>query len=188
MLSDTERKTLLRVAREAASAAVGHAPLPKVTVESEALEAPCGTFVTLKNRGRLRGCIGCFAGRGPLVETVQQMAVAAATQDPRFRDRPVTASELAELDVEISVLRPMEPVADPLKEIELGRHGIYVKGPTGGGCFLPQVATETGWSLEKFLSECCAGKAGLPPDAWQWPSVQVFRFEAEVFGERESAG
>jgi len=184
MLSEGDRKTLLGIARETIKAAVTGRAAPHVAVESEALKTPCGAFVTLKNGGRLRGCIGTFVGHGPLHETVREMA-STATRDPRFLGDPVTAGELDRIDIEISVLSPLETVDDPLEDIELGRHGIYVQGPYGSGCFLPQVATETGWSKEEFLSHCCAGKAGLPPDAWKSPAVTVSRFEAEVFGEKE---
>ena len=184
MLSDSDRKTLLRIARETIEAAVTGTAAPQIAVESEALEAPCGAFVTMKNGGRLRGCIGTFGAQGPLYQTVMEMA-AAATRDPRFPGDPVTAGELERIDIEISALSPLEKVDDPLRDIELGRHGIYVQGPYGSGCFLPQVATETGWSKEEFLSHCCAGKAGMPPDAWKSPEVTVSRFEAEIFGEKE---
>ncbi len=182
MLSEGDRRTLLRIARETAAAALEGRPRPDVTVESEALKAPCGCFVTFKNRGRLRGCIGTFSAEKPLYETAQEMAE-AALRDPRFTVHPVTADELARIDIEISALTPMKKVTDPLAEIELGRHGIQVGSGFRRGVFLPQVATETGWSLEEFLSQCCAGKAGLAPDAWRDPNVDVYRFEAEVFGE-----
>jgi len=184
MLSETDRKTLLRTARETVEATMRGGSAPLVQVESEALKAPCGAFVTLKNHGRLRGCIGTFSARGALHETVREMA-AAALRDPRFLTNPVTARELNEIDIEISALSPLEKVDDPLQEIELGRHGIRIDGPYGPGCFLPQVATETGWSLEEFLSQCCAGKAGLPRDAWMSSDVTIYRFEAEVFGETD---
>jgi AmmeMemoRadiSam system protein A len=184
MLSPQDRKTLLALARGAIEAALTGRPKPQPDVENKALRAPCGCFVTLRNHGELRGCIGTFSARAPLCQTVRQMA-AAALRDPRFLGRPVTAAELPRIDIEISVLTPLERIRDPMKEIELGRHGICIDGPYGSGCFLPQVATETGWSLEEFLSHCAAGKAGLPPDAWKWPDVTVSRFEAEVFGEEE---
>jgi len=184
MLSEGDKKTLLHIARETIKAAVTGRAAPHVAIESEALKAPCGAFVTLKNGERLRGCIGTFVGHGPLRETVREMA-SAATRDPRFLDDPVTAGELDRIDIEISVLSPLEKVEDPLEDIELGRHGIYVRGPYGSGCFLPQVATETRPAKEEFLSHCCAGKASLPPDAWKSPDVTVSRFEAEVFGEKE---
>jgi len=182
MLSDSDKKTLLRIARETVRAALTGTPLPIVTADSPGLIEPCGAFVTLKNAGRLRGCIGTFTSRGPLYRTVQQMAV-AATRDPRFLTNPVTAGELERIDIEISALSPLEKTTDPLAEIELGRHGIWIDGPYGSGCFLPQVATETGWTKEEFLSNCAAHKAGMPPDAWKDPNVTVYRFEADVFGE-----
>jgi len=184
MLTENDRKVLLRVARGALEALLGGEPLPRPAIESDALRAPCGAFVTLKNRGRLRGCIGIFESRKPLWETVQQMAV-AAMRDPRFLSNPVTETELPDIDIEISVLSPLQATQNPLEEIELGRHGISISSPYGSGCFLPQVATETGWSKEEFLSQCASMKAGLPADAWKWPDVTVYRFEAEVFGEKE---
>lgn len=185
MLSNADRKMLLRIAR-GVGGGIGGSRRPAAEVESEALERPCGAFVTLHNHGRLRGCIGTFQGRMPLHKTIQEMAV-AALRDPRFADQPVTARELADIDVEISVLSPLEKTKDPLSEIELGRHGICIESPYGSGCFLPQVATETGWSKEEFLSRCASGKAHLAPDAWQSPDVTVYRFEAEVFGEKDFA-
>jgi len=186
MLSPDDRKALLRLVRETLVAALRNRPRPAVAAPSAALRTPCGAFVTLHHHGRLRGCIGTFQGRTPLHLTVQEMAL-AALRDPRFTGEPVTARELDDLDVEISVLSPLEKTKDPLAEIELGRHGICIESPYGGGCFLPQVATETGWSKEEFLSRCASGKAHLAPDAWQSPDVTVYRFEAEVFGEKDFA-
>ena len=186
MLTDADKKTLLRLARRTLEALLAGKPVPRLSAPSPALAAPGGAFVTLKNQGRLRGCIGTFQSARPLWETVQQMT-AAATRDPRFLSNPIRAAELDEMDIEISVLSPLEKVKDPLKEIELGRHGISIEGPYGSGCFLPQVADETGWSKEEFLSMCCAHKAGLAPDAWRQPNVTVYRFEADVFGEKDSA-
>jgi len=185
MLTDDDKQTLLRIARATVEAHLARRPKPATPAgASAALSCACGCFVTLKNRGALRGCIGTFAARGPLHQTVREMA-GAALRDPRFLDRPVTAGELADLRIEISVLTPLEKIKDPLAEIELGRHGICIEGPYGSGCFLPQVATETGWTKEEFLSHCAAGKAGMPADAWKDPDVTVYRFEAEVFGEEE---
>jgi len=185
MLSDDDRRTLLRLARETMKAALGGGSRPAEAAASPALQQPCGCFVTLHNAGRLRGCIGTFAARGPLHATVAQMAT-AALRDPRFVGNPVTAAELPQIDIEISVLSPLERTKDPMAEVELGRHGIWIEGPYGSGCFLPQVATETGWSKEEFFGQCCAHKAGLPPDAWKWPETTVYRFEAEVFGEKDN--
>ena len=185
MLTDADKKALLAFARRTLEALLRGKAAPRLSARSPALAAPGGAFVTLKNQGRLRGCIGTFQSRKPLGETVQEMT-AAATRDPRFLSNPVSAGELEDLDIEISVLSPLEKVSDPMKEIELGRHGICIEGPYGSGCFLPQVAAETDWSKEQFLSMCCSHKAGLAPDAWKQPNITVYRFEAEVFGEKDN--
>jgi AmmeMemoRadiSam system protein A len=110
------------------------------------------------------------------------MAIAAASEDPRFE--PVRADELKDIDIEISVLsRPR--VVKSADEIELGKHGVIVsKGFLNRGVFLPQVAIETGWSKDRFLAELCSQKAGLPPDSWKDPAVQLQVFTADVFGEK----
>jgi len=116
-----------------------------------------------------------------LIELVAEMAKASATSDPRFFSDPITAEELDQLDIEISVLSPLQRTMDPLS-LRLGVDGIYIKRGYATGCFLPQVATETGWSKEEFLSYCCSHKAGLPADAWKDPKTEVYLFTAEVFG------
>lgn len=176
----TQKNTLLRVARDAVTAAVEGTPPPKPKSDDPVLNAPCGCFVTLKYRDRLRGCIGQFVCDRPLIETVVEMARASATKDPRFFANPITVRELPGLNVEISVLSPLERTDDPLG-LQLGVHGIYIKQGYASGCFLPQVATETGWSAEEFLSYCCSHKAGLSPEAWRDPKTEVYLFTAEVF-------
>jgi len=114
---------------------------------------------------------------------VREMAI-AATRDQRFLMNPITPGELDQIDIEISVLSPLEKTDDPLS-LELGKHGIYIKRGWSSGCFLPQVATETGWSKEEFLSRCCGGKAGLTAEAWREPDTEVFLFTAEIFGEKD---
>jgi uncharacterized protein (TIGR00296 family) len=109
------------------------------------------------------------------------MAKASATGDPRFFADPIAPDELNELDIEISVLSPLQRTDNPLG-LRLGVDGIYIKRGRASGCFLPQVATETGWSKEEFLSYCCAHKAGIAPDAWRQPGTEVYLFSAEVFG------
>jgi hypothetical protein len=188
-LQGPEKQTLLRLARDVLGEFLktGNSALDVSRYDlTETLKRPGAAFVTLKNHGRLRGCIGTFLPRAPLYQTVAEMARAAA-QDFRFRGNPVTPAELGDIDIEISVLTPLEKVGDPLQEIELGRHGIYIEGEGRSGCFLPQVAAETGWSKEEFLSHCAGEKAGLAPDAWKKPGVTVYRFEAHVFGEKEEA-
>jgi len=180
-MNDVQKQTLLAVARDTVEAVTTNRPMPKPKSDDPELNAHCGCFVTLKNKGRLRGCIGQFISERPLIELVSQMAKASATGDPRFFANPITPRELKELDIEISVLSPLQRIDDPLS-LRLGVDGIYIKSGRASGCFLPQVATETGWSKEEFLSYCCAHKAGLTADAWRDPETEVYFFTAEVFG------
>jgi AmmeMemoRadiSam system protein A len=176
------RRRLLEIAHTSVEAAVRRQPPPKVRESDPDLQAACGCFVTLKTRGQLRGCLGRFVGEGPIYRLVNEMARASATEDPRFFARPLTQADLPTLEVEISVLSPLQPIADPL-QIELGVHGIHINRDGRSGCFLPQVATETGWLKEEFLGHCCEGKAGLDWDAWRDPKTEVSTFTAEVFGD-----
>jgi len=180
-MNEMQRQTLLKVARDTVEAVINRRPVPKPRSDDLELNAHCGCFVTLKNHDRLRGCIGQFTSEGPLIELVAEMAKASATGDPRFFDNPITADELKDLDVEISVLSPLRRTDNPLS-LRLGIDGIYIKRGRASGCFLPQVATETGWSKEEFLSYCCAHKAGIAADAWKKPETEVYLFTAEVFG------
>lgn len=180
-MNDEQKQTLLKVTRDTVEAVIRKTNIAKPKSNDPELNAPCGCFVTLKNRGRLRGCIGQFTSDKPLIELVAEMAKASATGDPRFFADPITAGELEKLDVEISVLSPLKRTDDPLS-MKLGVDGIYIKRGRMSGCFLPQVATETGWSKEEFLSYCCAHKAGLAADAWKDPETEVYLFTADVFG------
>jgi len=180
-MNDEQKQTLLRIARDTVEAVITNKPIPKPESDDPDLNANCGCFVTLKNQDRLRGCIGQFTSEIPLLKLVVEMAKASATGDPRFFGNPITPDELGQLDIEISVLSPLERTEDPLN-LRLGTDGIYVKRGGASGCFLPQVATETGWSEEEFLSYCCAHKAGLAPDAWKDPGTEVYLFTADVFG------
>jgi len=183
MLSEEAQRRLMDVARRTVNAVVRGERLPDFDVQEPELQGHQGAFVTLKTDGNLRGCIGRFVADQPLWKTVKDMAIASATEDPRFFGRRITPEELAKVKIEVSVLSPMERIENPL-DIELGKHGIYIKGAARGGCFLPQVATETGWSKEEFLSNCCAHKAGLPPDAWKDPATEVYVFTAQVIEEQ----
>lgn len=156
----------------------GRAPEVKET-DPELLKKK-GAFVTLHYRGQLRGCIGNIIGSGPLYQTVRDMAIESSTNDPRFP--AVTAGELKGIKIEISVLSEPRREADPCN-IVMCTHGVIVKCGFRSGVFLPQVADETGWSREEFLSNLCAHKAGLSPDAWKDPSTELYTFTAEVFGE-----
>lgn len=179
MLTDQQRRRLLQVARQSLRAAVGAGPVPDLRTDDPDLRRIQGAFVTLRKQGDLRGCIGHIEGQLPLIETVAEMAQAAALHDPRFP--PVTAREEPELDIEISVMSPLRAV-DKVEDIQVGKHGLVVSCGPRRGLLLPQVATEWGWDRDTFLSHTCL-KAGLPADAWRRPDVRIECFEAEVFGE-----
>ena len=179
-MNDVQKETLLKTACDTVKAVITGRPIQKPQSDDPQLNAHCGCFVTLKNQGRLRGCIGQFTSEIPLIELVGQMAKASVASDPRFLADPVTSDELEQLDIEISVLSPLKKTDEPLS-LRLGIDGIYIKRGCASGCFLPQVAAETGWSKEEFLSYCCAHKAGLPPDAWKDTETEVYLFTADVF-------
>jgi AmmeMemoRadiSam system protein A len=180
MLSDATRQALLRTAREAIAAAVhGRAYDPPQLPEDA--QVPAGAFVTVHQGGQLRGCIGQIEARQPLAAAVVQCAISAATRDPRFP--PMSPGELeAGTELEISVLTPMERVTAP-EQIEVGRDGLLVQQGYRSGLLLPQVATEWGWDRDTFLAHTCR-KAGLPQDAWKH-GAEIFKFQAEIFSERE---
>ena len=180
-MNEAQKHTLLKVARDTVEAVINRRPMQKPKSGDPELNVPGGCFVTLKNHGRLRGCIGQFTSDDPLIELVAEMAKASATGDTRFLANQISPNELKQLDIEISVLSPLERTDDPLS-LRLGIDGIYIKKGYTSGCFLPQVATETGWDKEEFLSSCCAHKAGLTPDAWRDPDTEVYLFTADVFG------
>ena len=180
-LSDEERCDLLREARQAIVDAVsGRAE--RTASATGVFARRAGLFVSLHKQGELRGCIGYPDGGQLLGAIIKDCAVAAATRDPRFP--PVSDRELADIDIEISVLTPVEPVADPM-EIMVGRDGLIIEQHGHRGLLLPQVATEYGWDRDTFLAHACV-KAGLPRDAWQ-RGARIFKFQAEVFGERDLA-
>jgi AmmeMemoRadiSam system protein B/AmmeMemoRadiSam system protein A len=176
-LTKKDKRLLHGIARRAIEDVARGKPLPESTVESGALMEKRGAFVTLKKRGRLRGCIGYMKGIKPLCQTIKEMAVAAAFHDPRFR--PVTETELPDLEIEISVLTPLKRIKD-VEEIEVGKHGIFIEKGFHSGLLLPQVATEYGWDRETFLEHCCL-KAGLSSDAWKDGKTRICTFSAEVF-------
>ena len=181
VLNPAEKKELLKMARNTIETFVKTGKAPDITVKDARLNEIEGAFVTIRKHGALRGCIGNIIGQEPLVQTVRDMAVAAASQDPRFP--PVTVAELKDIDLEISVLSQPRRIKDA-SEIEMGKHGVIVSQGKRQGVFLPQVADETGWSKEEFLSELCSQKAGLPADAWKSPDTALYVFTADVFVEK----
>ncbi|MFA5155993.1 MAG: AmmeMemoRadiSam system protein B [Candidatus Omnitrophota bacterium] len=182
MLNDEQRKKLLKLARNSIETYLKTGEELAVTESDPVLTKVMGAFVTLSENGELRGCIGNIVGQQPLYLTVKNMAVAAAVSDPRFR--PVRITDLKKIGIEISVLSPLVRVGSA-EEIILGKHGVVVKRGSNSGVFLPQVATETGWTKEEFLSSLCSHKAGLPADAWKDPATELYTFSAEVFSEKE---
>lgn len=181
MLDADDRRTLGTLARTAvADALSGRTPRPE-NPGRENLEAPCGCFVTLKTNGLLRGCIGCFQSSVPLWRTVAQYAAHSALDDPRFAHNRLKTTDLDALEMDVSVLSPLEPCPDPALIVP-GTHGIYVEKNGHSGCFLPQVATEQNWGVEEFWGHCCQGKAGLDWDAWKKPGITLMTFTADVFG------
>lgn len=178
ILSLEERRALLALARQAIQAHLTHGPKPVLQVAAGSVPRKLGAFVSLHVGDELRGCIGYVQADRPLGEVVESCAVAAASEDPRFAH--LTLSELADARIEISVLGPIEPVAD-FNEITIGRHGLIACQGYCKGLLLPQVATEHRWDRDTFLSHTCL-KAGLRRDAWKH-GAQISKFEAEVFAE-----
>lgn len=183
-LSAGQRKKLINIARATIEEYLKTGKELNVNETDERLLREEGAFVTLRKAGQLRGCIGNIIGRKPLYLTVRDMAISSATQDSRFS--PVQLGELDDIDIEVSVLSRPKVIRD-VDEIELGTHGVIVsQGPRHSGVFLPQVATETGWTKEEFLSQLCSQKAQLPADAWRDPKTKIEIFTAEVFSEKDS--
>jgi len=181
-LSEAAQKELLKIARTIIEAAAKGFGKPDCRPEGlPELDEVRGAFVTIHKHGQLRGCIGTFLPDKPVWQVVAEIARSSSVADPRFP--PVSEKELGEIDVEISVLSPLEKTDDPLS-LELGVHGIYITRGMQSGTFLPQVATEHNMTKEEFLSTCCSHKAGLPPDAWKDPETEVSLYTAQVFGEK----
>jgi AmmeMemoRadiSam system protein B/AmmeMemoRadiSam system protein A len=178
MLGAEEKAWLLDMARETLQQYLTNGTIPQYSIHEPALRQANGAFVTLKKEGQLRGCIGHMSSSQELYRTVQEMAIAAATEDPRFP--PLAEAELGDIQIEISVLFPMQYV-DDVDEIEVGTDGLYIILGPYSGVLLPQVAAEQGWNREEFLGGVCS-KAGLPDDAWQ-KGAMLYRFGAQVFGE-----
>lgn len=176
------QKRLLDLSRQTLESFVlGTGPLPDAATEdSHLLTTRYGAFVSLHKGSELRGCIGtCFPTR-PLYRIVMEMTEAAASQDHRVA--PVSADELSAIDIEISVLSPLQLIEDPLS-LEVGKHGLHVSNGEKRGVLLPQVATDYGWDMETFLAQTCL-KAGLPKQAWRWAETKTMGFTALIIEEK----
>lgn len=178
-LTAGEKTVLLNIARTTVETFITSGLYAVEPREEKSLNARNGCFVTLKQKGQLRGCIGNFQSERPLFKEVAEMAVASASKDPRFY--PMKPEDLGNFTVEISVLSKLEKIED-IQQIEIGRHGIYLEKGYYRGVLLPQVATEHGWDRETFLKQTCI-KAGLPPEAWRADDAEIYIFSAQVFGE-----
>ena len=177
-LTDVQREELLALARTTIERHLETGQVPDYETKAPALACRSGAFVTLKRGEELRGCIGHTRADQPLYRAVQHLAVAAATEDPRFP--PLTSEELEELTVEISVLSPSRRVTD-VERIEVGTHGLMIYKDGRQGLLLPQVPVEQGWDREEFLEQLCQ-KAGLPEGCWE-EGASLYAFTAVVFGE-----
>jgi AmmeMemoRadiSam system protein B/AmmeMemoRadiSam system protein A len=176
-LTAEEKMTLRQIAQAAIEGKLKKEKPPKVENLTATLREKRGAFVSLHSRGQLRGCIGLIQAAKALHLSVEEMAMAAAFNDPRFP--PVSVKELKDLEIEISVLTPLTRMKEE-KEIEVGKHGLYIKKGFYSGLLLPQVATEYNWDPITFLEETCR-KAGLPRKAWKDPDAEIYLFSADIF-------
>lgn len=180
--TEKDKKELLDIARNTINQLIKGKKFPKINSEdySANIKKQYGAFVTLYKNKQLRGCIGRFTSDIPLYEVIREMTIASATEDSRFEQ--VTADELNELEIEISVLSPKKKI-NSIDEIELGRDGIYIKKGMMSGTFLPKVAIDTNWSKEEFLSHCSRDKAGIGWDGWKDKNAEIYIYQAFVITE-----
>jgi len=178
ILTDEEKKELKEIAKLALYEAVLH----DKRIQLDASKLPqkfkerLGAFVTLKEHGRLRGCIGRFEPDQALYEIIIDMAISASRYDNRFT--PVTPEELPSIDIEISVLTPRVRV-NSVDDVIVGKHGIYISYGGRNGTYLPQVATDMGWDNKEFVYSCCVEKAQIPPEHCK--DAKLYVYEAIVF-------
>lgn len=178
-ISEADKSALLKMARDSIA---GHVKNEKNSTSgseySGIFKERYGAFVTLRKEGKLRGCIGRFDPDQPLYTTIKEMAIAAATRDSRFS--PVTTEELDQVEIEISILTPLKLI-NTIDQVQLGKHGIYIKKGLNKGTYLPQVALDTNWTKEEFLGHCARDKAGIGWDGWK--TAELYIFEAIVIDE-----
>lgn len=179
-MSPADRRALLTLARRTLAAFLGSGVRVAPASHAPARRADRAAFVTLwrRDRDELRGCRGEVLARQPLEASVASMAIAAATDDPRFA--PVTVDELPRLRIEISALTSLAPIAPDA--IVIGRHGLYLTTPNGSGLLLPDVAARHGWDVAAYLRGVCR-KAGVAEDAWRDPDATLSGFETESWAE-----
>jgi AmmeMemoRadiSam system protein B/AmmeMemoRadiSam system protein A len=182
LFSEEEKNQLFAIARNSINTRLSSKR--KILIDEKSMpgkfKEPMGAFVTLKKNGELRGCIGRFISSAPLYEVVQSSAISSAFEDPRFS--PVTEEEFKKTDIEITVLGPLKKIND-IKEIILGKHGIYIKKDFRSGTMLPQVAIENGWTVEQFLGYTSRDKAGLGWDGWK--DAEIYIYEGVVLEDNK---
>lgn len=172
--TEEEKKELLAIAKNSITEYIKNGKVPEVEIKNRKLKTDGAVFVTIKENGSLRGCIGHIQAIMPLYQSVIKNAVAACSGDPRFP--PMNQEELKNMEVEVSILSPLMPLKD-IKDIQIGKHGLVIRKGMHSGIFLPQVATEFGWDRYTFLEQLCA-KAGLSKDAWK--DAELYSFTAEI--------
>ncbi len=181
LLNNHEKQELLKIARQTVINTVTTQPQVSYKSKFPIFDEKRGAFVTIHKNNQLRGCIGFIQAVKSLLETIIEMAEAAAVSDPRFT--PVQTDEIPEIEIEISVLSPLQKITD-IDNIIIGTHGLYVEKDYHKGLLLPQVATEYNWDTISFLEHTCR-KAGLPNNAWKDKNAQIYIFSADVFSEKD---
>ena len=186
MISEQDKKRLLKLARNSIMTSFSNENPD--TVGTEKFSEKQGVFVTLHKNKQLRGCIGFPEPLYPLNKAIVDAGRAAAFDDPRFP--PLSKTELDDVEIEISVLSVPELIRVNAPEeyktkIKIGRDGLIIRNAYGSGLLLPQVPVEWEWDVEQFLKQLCH-KAALPEDAWKNTDSKLYRFEAEVFSEKEA--
>lgn len=179
-LTKKEEELALKVARESLESFFKKRVIPEFQIKEKGLIKPLGCFVTLRKNGVLRGCLGEFEPSDPLWKVIRRVTLKTAFTD--FRFPAVTEDELSEIKIEISVMSPKKRITD-WRKIKLGKQGVVIEGYGRAGTFLPDVALETNWSLEEFLSHLCQEKAGLPKNCYQDSNVKIYVFEVQKIKE-----
>ena len=179
-LTNQEKNTLLNLSRKTLSELfhINNSTAASNEIEiTPSLSKSCGIFVSIYHQQELRGCIGQFNSALPLYKLLEQVTRSSAINDYRFQ--PLKMEELKNLTIEISVLTPLERI-NSIDDLELGKHGIYIKKGFQSGTYLPQVSNKTGWSKAEFVANCSKNKAGL---GWEgWRDAELYRYEAIIFG------
>lgn len=182
-LNDDQRSILLNLTRQTITAELGSSPVEKMDQTDPILGQPAGCFVTLhgSEKHQLRGCIGRLDTNLPLGQAIVE-AARGVLEDPRFVDDPVTSAELPRLEVELTIILPLRPANGPL-DFDPPTEGIYLTIGHRAGCFLPQVAQDTGWTGEQLLDRLCTEKMGLPASAWRdHPDAKLSKFTTILVG------